>query len=170
MAEQDASGKAICAPFNSRCPRDGIVLLDPIDKIKDPALRRFLWEFIPAHEFPSVTIVSSRELRLILAEGALKRGARGEFAAEVNAVRALDGLTPYDPAKHSAIDPLQLLIHMRKVNLILQPQRRLLDLYRFGIRAPRWSDAALTVTAPGTVLKMGQKERRTNCYVVGTCK
>jgi hypothetical protein len=168
LADHDPSGRAICSPFNTTCTRDGIVLKDPIAQIQDPALRRFLWEFIQGYEHPPVTWISVRELRLILAEAALKRGDMPGFVAQINAVRALEtGLTPYNPAVHTQIVPLQLLIHMRNVNLIMQPHRRLGDMYRFGIRKPRWSDGGAAVRSPGTVLPMSRTENQSNCYIVG---
>jgi hypothetical protein len=170
LADHDPSGRAICSPFNTTCPRDGIVLKDPIAQIQDPALRRFLWEFIQGYEHPPVTFISVREMRLILAESALKRGDMPGFVAQINAVRALEtGLTPYNPAVHTQIVPLQLLIHMRNVNLIMQPHRRLGDMYRFGIRKPRWSDGGAAVRSPGTVLPMSRTENQSNCYIVGSC-
>jgi hypothetical protein len=171
LADHDPSGRAICSPFNTTCTRDGIVVRDPIAQIQDPALRRFMWEFIQGYEHPPITWISVREMRLILAEGALKRGDMATFVTQINAVRSLEtGLTPYNPAVQTTIVPLQLLIHMRNVNLIMEPHRRLADMYRFGIRKPRWSDGGAAVRAPGTVLPMSRTENQSNCYIVGSCK
>ena len=170
LAKQDASNRKSCSPYNAACPEDGIVLLDPIDRIKDPALRTHMWEFIQGFVYPPLTVVSVRELRLMLAEGALKRGDMTEFTAQINAVRALEtGLTPYNPAVHTSVQPVQLLIHMRKVNLFLQVHRRLADMYRFGVRSPRWIESAEAVASPGTVFPMSRTENISNCYVIGTC-
>jgi hypothetical protein len=169
LIRQDASARKSCSPFNTACPTDGIVLQDPIDRIQDPALRTHAWEFIQGFVYAPMTVVSARELRLILAEGALKRGDLREFATQVNAVRTLEKLTPYDPAVHTAVNARDLLVHMRKVNLFLQVQRRLGDMYRFGIKSPLWIESAEAVRAPGTVLPMSRTENISNCYVVGTC-
>lgn len=167
-AQADESGKKICSPFNSTCPEDGIVLQDPIDDIPDPALQAIIYEFIEGFEYPPVTVVSAREMHLILAEAALKAGDTPAFVEQVNAVRALEALTPYDPAIH-AIEPLDLLVHERRVNLFLQAHRRLGDLYRFGIVVDEWQDNSLALTAPGSVFPLGEEERLSNCYVMGTC-
>ena len=170
LVRQDGSGRRACSPHNPACPEDGIVLLDPIDQIQDPALRRNLWSMIEGHLFSPMTGVSARELRLILAEGALARGNMTEFAEQVNAVRSLeDGLSPYDPSLHSDINPVELLEHMRRTNLAFQVQRRLVDMYRFGIRSPRWIDSGESVQAPGTVLPISGVEMRSNCHIVGSC-
>ncbi len=98
------------------------------------------------------------------------RTVRHVRPAYENAVRALEaGLSPYNPAVHTTITPVQLLIHERNVNLILQPHRRLGDMYRFGIRAPQWSDEGEAVRAPGTVMPLNRTELQSNCHILGTC-
>lgn len=167
-ARIDESGKKICSPFNPQCPEDGIILEDPIDSIPDPALKGIVYGFIEGYVYPPITIVSARELHLILAEAALEQGDIGTFAEQINVVRALNGLTPYDPAVHD-ITPLELLIHERRVNLFLQAQRRLADLYRFGIEVAEWAEDSDARNAPGTVFPIGEEERLSNCYILGTC-
>ncbi len=167
---QDASGRLSCTPLNPRCPEDGITVLDPIDKVKDPALREAVLDFIGGNVYASLTLVSAPEMHLILAESALKRGALGEFAAHLNALRTLqDELTLYDPGIHAAIPPLAVLKHHRKVNLFNQTQRRLGDLYRFGERSPRWLETSTAVVSPGSVLLISRDERQSNCFLAGTC-
>ena len=152
IVQQDATLTRPCWPGNSACPMDGIRLMDPIDNIQDPALRRELWAFIEGFVHPNNVGVSAREMYLILAEAALANGDDAEFTTQINPVRGLEGLTPYDPVTHSALDQQDLLIHMRRVNLFLHLQRRLQDLYRFGIIAPEWVPGEGT---PNTLQNVG---------------
>src|SRR5690606_15190970 len=114
---------------------DGILYQDPIDGIPDPALKRIVYDFIEDIQYSSQTVIGVREMRLILAESALQQGDTDGFVTQINEVRALEGLTDYDPDVH-AITPRDMLIHTRLVNLFLQPMRRLADMYRFGIPSP----------------------------------
>ena len=163
IMEQDASLRQNCWPGNSDCSYDGIRLMDPIDDIQDPALRREAWGFMQSFVYPDNVGVSARELHLILAEAALANGDDGTFTTHINAVRGLESsLTPYDPAVHTTIDQQELLIHSRRVNLFLQLQRRLLDMYRFDIEAPVWLGGQLALTQPGTVFPIGDLECKSN--------
>jgi hypothetical protein len=163
IIEQDASLRQSCWPGNSDCSTDGIRLMDPIDDIQDPALRREAWGFMSSFIYPDNVGVSARELHLILAEAALANDDMTTFATHINAVRGLEStLTPYDPVVHAALDAEGLLIHMRRVNLFLQLQRRLLDMYRFDIDAPVWLAGQLALTAPGTVFPIGDLECKSN--------
>lgn len=167
-AQADASGKKICSPHNTACPDDGILYEDPIDGVPDPALRRYVYEFIAGVQFASQTVIGAREMHLMLAESALQQGDAAGFATHINHVRAMEDLTPYDANVH-AIAPQDLLIHTRLVNLFLQPMRRLGDLYRFGIAVPDWVASSEAATAPGTVFPISDEERLSNCYFNGTC-
>ncbi|MHB1169155.1 MAG: hypothetical protein ACYC28_07725 [Longimicrobiales bacterium] len=167
-AQRDASGKKICSPFNDACTTDGILYEDPIDGIPDPALTRYVYEFIEGIEYSPQTVVSAREMRLILAESALQQGVTDDFTAQINEVRGLEGLTDYDPNTH-AITPRDMLIHTRFVNLFLQPMRRLADLYRFDIASPTWVESSEAATSPGTVFPISDEERLANCYINGSC-
>lgn len=66
-------------------------------------------------------------MHLIIAENALANGDEATFAAHINKIRALDGLTEYT----DQIDAQDLLEHSRRVNLFLQG-RRISDHYRFS--------------------------------------
>ncbi|MGH7444697.1 MAG: hypothetical protein ACREKM_07465, partial [Longimicrobiales bacterium] len=167
-AQADASGKKICSPFNEDCTEDGITYEDPIDAIPDPALKRFVFEFIEGVQFAPQTVIGVREMRLILAESALQQGDTPGFVAQINAVRALEALTPYDPGTHP-ITTRDMLIHTRLVNLFLQPMRRLGDLYRFDITVPEWLESSEAATQPGTVFPISDQERLANCYFNGSC-
>ena len=163
IIEQDASLRQSCWPGNADCPTDGIRLMDPIDDIQDPALRREAWGFMSSFIYPDNVGVSARELHLMLAEAALANGDTPGYTAHINAVRGLEtSLTPYDPVVHAAIDQEELLVHTRRVNLFLQLQRRLLDMYRFDIQGPVWLAGQLALTQPGTVFPIGDLECASN--------
>ncbi len=167
---EDNSGKKSCAPFNPNCPKDALQIMDPIDHVQDPALLADIYEFIQGFEYSTMTVVSARELHLILAESALKQGDMATFTSEINAVRAVTpGLTPYDPAVNTDITPLQMLQHERKANLFAQVQRRLADMYRFGEKSPRWDPAGTAINSPGRVFLLSSTERAANCYIQNTC-
>jgi starch-binding outer membrane protein, SusD/RagB family len=141
----------------------GIRLRDPVDDVPDPALRAIVHEFVPLRNFAPFTVVSARELHLIVAEAALRDGNSAKFATHVNAVRALDGLTPYA----GQIPELEMLKHARKANLFMTG-RRMADMYRFGIESPRW-DAGAEAGTPGTFFPIALIERESNCHILGSC-
>jgi hypothetical protein len=153
---------AVATADNKRV--ESIRLLDPIDHVTDPALSGIVNAFVADGEYPATTVVSARELYLILAEGALARGDTDEAAAQINKLRALDGLTPYS----GQIPLLDLLRHERRVNLFLQG-RRLADEYRFGVVDPSWQANSDAATAPGTFLPIAEVERLSNCHILGSC-
>lgn len=117
-----------------------IRLMDPVSNIPDPALKGIMdacctqavGDLLPH------TIVSTREMRLIIAEDALARGDDAEFVAQINAIRGFNSLAPYDGTTPA---PLSMLQYMRQVHLYMQG-RRLADMYRFGVRDSRWTAAS----------------------------
>jgi hypothetical protein len=145
----------------------GIALMDPVDRIPDPVVSDKIAEFRDAFIYTVMTIVSAREMHLIVAEGALAGGGTSEAVQEMNLVRALDGLSAYDPAT-SGVTPLQMLQHERRVSLLLE-NRRLSDIYRFGIQSRYWTPTSDAVTTPGEFLPIPQVELLSNCHIVGTC-
>ena len=114
----------------------GIKLLDPISGEPDPVIARAIDDCcrVSSTTLIPMTVVSAREMHLILAEAALAAGNLTEMRTRINNVRALDALPAWDGATPP---PLDMLIHERRVNLFFQG-RRLQDLYRFGIDADRW--------------------------------
>lgn len=145
-----------------------VALLDPIDRVPDAALHGALVELgafaATTEEYPPFTVVSARELHLIAAEVALANGSEADAAAHINAVRALDRRTPYT----GQVPLLDLLKHERRVNLFLQG-RRLADMYRFGIKDPRWQPTSDAATRPGTFFPIADEEIKRNCHVSRTC-
>lgn len=139
----------------------GVALQDPIDAIPDPRIVATLAVFL-TDAFVPMTVTSEREMRLILAEGHLAQGDMAGFTAEINAIRALDGLTPYS----GQIPALDMLVHERRVNLFLM-FRRLSDMYRFGVVDPQWLQQSPAVTNPGTFLPITITEIQSNPMVGG---
>jgi len=139
-------------------------LQDPISGEVDPVLLNTITNFTAAGDYPSITVVSARELRLILAEAALAAGDNATFTTQINAIRALNGL----PAYSGQVPALDLLKHMRRVNLFFQG-KRLYDMYRFGIQSPQWLTSSNAFRAPGTLFPIGFTEQISNCHIVGTC-
>lgn len=145
----------------------GIVFMDPIDDIPDPFVTAEIAAFRDAFLYTTETVVSARELHLIIAEDALARGDLPVFMQHINAVRALDGLTPYNPLVHETT-PLELLHHQRRSSVFLQ-NKRLSDMYRFGVESREWSATSPAATSPGTFFPIPMVEQQSNCHLVGTC-
>ena len=114
----------------------GIKLVDPITNQPDPVLATAINECcrVASTTLIPFTLASWKEMHLILAEAALANNTLGEVQTRINAIRAVDGLPAWDGANPA---PLAMLQHTRRVNLFLQ-NRRLADLYRFGLNADRW--------------------------------
>lgn len=146
----------------------GVALQDPIAKVPDPALTKWLAAFQDAAKGAlsnmTVTVVSAREMRLILAEAALAGGDNAGFTTEINGLRAMDGVTPYA----GQIPAATLLEHERKVNLFMQG-RRLADLYRFGLKAPEWLANSPAAQTPGSFFPITCVERSANPNLSGAC-
>lgn len=145
----------------------GIALMDPVDGIPDPVVTAKIAEFQDAFLYTVITIVSAREMHLIVAEGELASGNTAEAVAQMNVVRGLDGLSDYDPAT-SGLTPMEMLVHERRVNLLLE-NRRLADMYRFGIDSRYWTSTSDAMTTPGSFLTIPQVELLSNCHILGSC-
>ena len=131
-------------------------LTDPIDTDvlgAMPIVDRFR---VGSNNFTPLTLVSTRQMHLILAEAALAGGG-GDFTASINAVRALDGLTPFS----GQVSDHEMLDYTRRANLPLQGQR-LLDMYRFGVVDDLWLPNNTANTAPGTLVPISCVEIRAN--------
>lgn len=133
---------------------------DMIDGAVHPYLQGFIMDFVAAKQYADLTIVSAREMHLILAEGALASGDLGGFTTHINNLRALDILTPYS----GQLDAQDLLEESRAVNLFLQG-RRLADLYRFRLTSPEWESTTSATTTPGTFLPITKVEIESNPLV-----
>lgn len=148
---------------------DSIRLRDPVDNTPDPVLTQTITEFVTGVQYGSLTVVSAREMYLILAEARLAQNDSLGAATFINDIRALNaGLTPYDPLNPAHPRALAMYQHERRVNLFLQG-RRLADHYRFGVAADAWPLNAEARLQPGTVFPITNTERLANCYINGTC-
>lgn len=153
-----------------------IRLNDPIDGVPDPVLRRTITDFVTGVQYGSLTVVSTREMYLILAEARLAQNDSVGAAAFLNSIRMLNQkaaadttkLTPYDALNATHPRALAMYQHERRVNLFLQG-RRLADHYRFGVPADKWPLNAEARLQPGTVFPITNTERLANCYINGTC-
>jgi hypothetical protein len=153
-----------------------IRLSDPIDAVPDPVLLGTVTAFTKGIQYGSLTVVSTREMYLILAEARLAQNDSVGAATFINNIRALNTksatdttkLTPYDPLNPAHPRARAMYQHERRVNLFLQG-RRLADHYRFGVAADKWPGSAEAVMTPGTVFPITNTERLANCYINGTC-
>lgn len=147
-----------------------ITVQDPIDKIADPAFTKRLSHFrggaatSKGVRYTPLAITSTRLMHLIAAEEALAKGDNGGATMHINHVRAMDGLTPFA----GQIATADMLKHARRVNTWVMGLR-LADMYRFGVKDPRWQSAGDAFSKPGTMLPITIIELRANCYLNGTC-
>jgi len=143
-----------------------IIAKDPVTGSLDAAAVKQLGRFIFADDInhPPMTVISKREMYLILAEAALASSNNASFDTNINALRALDGMTAYTGAGPTR---LALLQWSRRVNLVFQG-RRLNDMYRFGVKDPRWVSTSIAVRKPGCLMPIPLIEREANKSITGT--
>ena len=138
-------------------PATTISLNDPIDNKPCPALYRLVRAFTEPNLYPDYPVVSAREMHLIIAEDALARGDNATFTEHINALRALDKLSPYS----GQVEAKDLLIHSRRVNLFLQG-RRIADHYRFNHPSTYWLANTDATTSPGALFPITISEIQAN--------
>jgi len=142
---------------------NGIALKDPVDDVDDPSAIKWLNQWKGGNYldkggvYPPLTLASTRMMHIILAENALAGGNETTFTEHVNHIRAMDGLTPFS----GQISNTEMLQHMRRVTVMLQGLR-LADMYRWGLKDPKWQDASDATTCPGVMLPVSIIERRAN--------
>ncbi len=143
-----------------------ITAIDPVTGALDAGAVTMINRFIAPDDInnPPLAQTSQREMLLILAEAALAAGNNAGFDTHINALRALDGKAPYTGAGPSRLD---LLKWERRINLVFQG-RRLVDMYRFGIKDPRWISTSIAVRKPGCLLPIPRIEREANALITGT--
>ena len=143
-----------------------IIAKDPVTGSVDAAAVKMIGRFIFASDInhPPMAVVSKREMYLILAEAALAAGNNAGFDTNINALRALDGKAAYTGTGPTR---LALLQWERRINLVFQG-RRLNDMYRFGIKDPRWVTTSIAYKKPGCLLPIPLIERESNAAVTGT--
>ncbi|HEY5417929.1 MAG TPA: RagB/SusD family nutrient uptake outer membrane protein, partial [Gemmatimonadaceae bacterium] len=137
-----------------------IIAKDPVTGAVDATAVKIMNRFIAPEDInhPPMTVVSKREMYLIIAEAALAAGNTADFDTNINLLRAMDGKAAYTGAGPTR---LQLLQWERKVNLVFQG-RRLLDMYRFGLQDPRWVSSSVARQKPGCLLPIPLIEREAN--------
>ena len=153
-----------CGGTSNTIEVDSLKLADPIDAIPDPELTRFLLDptdgFLNNTRYGPLTILSARELHLIVAEAALAAADDVGFQSAINAERTLDNLTAYTGTGPTA---LAMLEYERQRNLFMQG-KRLFDEYRFGVNADLWAAGSEAITTPGTFLPITISERISNSF------
>ena len=137
----------------------GIKLKDPVTGAADPVLAKAIDECCRASSttLTPFTIVSAKEMHLILAEAALSQGNATEARTRINAARSLENLAAWDGTTPAARD---MLIYERQVNLSLQG-RRLADMYRFGLKDEKWLPANIA-SKKACFFPIAAIERRSN--------
>ena len=137
--------------------------LDPVTGQTDVRMKADSADFVSRAKYQDryspITVASRREMHLIIAEYYLANGDVASARAELNKIRALDGLPPYTDSH----DIHMALRYERKANLYLQG-RRLADMYRFGIKDSRWLPNSDAYTTVGYFLVVPIRERRANPY------
>jgi len=162
-AQLDAAGRTV----------EQVTFPDPVDGTVDVILDKTITDFVDDFLYPRLPVINAQELHLILAEAALASGDDAGAVTHINHVRAIKAaitgmdVTPYDPATH-APSILDMIIHERNVNLFMMAARRIHDQYRFDIPAEAWAPGS-DATRNGQVFVIGQDERVSNCFLLGTC-
>jgi hypothetical protein len=180
LNEGDGSGGGFGFEMNSRVeytpnkdladidPSNGkfrsVIAKDPVTGVLDAAAVKNITRITSAINHPPLTQVSEREMRLIIAEAALAANNNAGFDTAINGLRAMDGKAAYTGAGPSRLDLLQW---ERRINLIFQA-RRLNDMYRFGVKDPRWVNTGLAIKKPGCLFPIPLIERESNKLVTTT--
>jgi hypothetical protein len=142
---------------------DEVTFKDIIDtETVHPFVQNTIDVFEADGQYPDFTVVSAREMHLIIAEASLAAGDDAGFNSAMNAIRSLDGLTPYS----GQVDALEALIHARQANLFNQG-RRLTDMYRFSLTSPEWTENGTTMQQPGTYFPIADIEVKANPLIGG---
>ena len=149
---------------------EAIIAKDPVTGLLDEAAVSAISRVIYADSpnLPPLGQVSEREMRLIIAEHHLASNNNAGFDTAINGLRAMDGKAPYTGAGPTR---LALLQWDRRVNLIFQG-RRLNDMYRFGIKDPKWLATNIAVRKAGCRFPIPQIEIDANKELTGVtdCK
>ncbi len=178
-------GSRYVIPTSDDKKRASTRISDPIDGVAAPGAD-FLMD---RHEaggpdgarYAPLEITNTREMLLIIAEARLAAGDGAGFRQAINALRALDGLSPYTdqeinfyqvdsdgndiPGTSTGDSDLNLLIHHRFEQLMLQG-KLFNDHYRFGIRSDLWLDQSLSVNQPGVIFPVSIGEQQSNECII----
>lgn len=139
-------------------------LMDPIANVPDPRVNAIKLEMEAASTYWPQTVVSTREMHLILAEAALAGvAAAGTFQTNINNLRAIDALPPWTGAAGQP-SAQAMLAYERQASLFLTG-RRLADMYRFSVTSPQWLPTSQAITTPGTFLPITARECLSNPHI-----
>lgn len=143
-----------------------ITAKDPVTGLVDATALKTVERFIHPEDInnPPLTQTSKREMYLILAEAALAANNNAGFDTNINLLRAMDGKAAYTGTGPTR---LALLQWERRVNLVFQG-RRLVDMYRFGVKDPRWVGTSVASRKTGCLLPIPRIEREANQKITGT--
>lgn len=155
-------GPALVKTGSPQTVIEEIVIKDPVTGEASPVAERKINAFRAGGRFSSLNIVTAREMHLLLAEHHLAQGDSESFRTYINNVRSIAG----QPEFSGQIPNLEMLIHTRQVNLLLM-NRRLHDLYRFGLKSGQWVPRAPAFQQPGTFFPIAIQEIRNNPNVSG---
>lgn len=149
--------------LNPDNPKDveDVDITDPISGDVDPRVEEVVNGYITNQQFTDIMGLSAREIHLILAEAELAQSDPAGAETHINHVRSMDGQPDYDHTDSGHPSPMEMLQYERMTDLYMG-NRRLQDLYRFGLQDDRWNSSAATVTAPGTVFPVTVTECRAN--------
>jgi len=125
--------------YNPDDETSAVTFTDMITGEVHPYIKTTIDNFVAEGQFADITIVTAREMHAILAEAALAGNTSLDFAEQINAIRSVHSIAPYDGQGDAAFER-DLLEQTRQVNLFLQG-RRLVDHYRFEEESPEWTGA-----------------------------
>ena len=161
-------GQTYTSPDPTGSPTfDQVTMTDLIDVATVvPELFRLIdrFAFQSNNRYPTLRIVSAREMLLIRAEHALAGGSTANFTTHINTLRAIDGLTPFA----AQVPARDLLIQARQTNLFLGG-RRLSDHYRFQDASAEWIAGSEGATFSGTFFPIAVLECRANENLPDAC-
>lgn len=142
-----------------------VIKRDPFSGKLDPTVKVMVDRF-PTTQYGGLVMSSARLMRLIIAEHELATGGPGdaEFLTHINALRALDGEDPF--VSGGAVSDLAMLQYERRINTLFMGLR-LPDMFRWGIKEPRWQAVNAAITKPGELFPITIVEQRANCHLNG---
>lgn len=132
----------------------------------DPRLAAIAHDFFKSRggtDYAPITLTSGAEMYLILAEIAHAGGDDATALTNLNmnrsgTVEGSTGMTAYDGSNATVADAIQ---HERRALLYAQG-KRLLDMYRFGVKSVLWESQYEAYSSPGTLFPITIKEIRAN--------
>ncbi len=143
---------------------EAVVLTDPVTGEPSPVFQRRLSDFQSGGQFSSLYVTTAREMHLLLAEHRLAQQDTAGFETHINHVRTIAGQEQYTGP--GQVPVMEMLEHTRQANLVIM-NRRLADMYRFGVTSARWLPQSPAATEPGTFFPIAITEVRSNPEVGG---